>query len=73
MATNMDSALTPFDPEEMGEEPALEIEIEDPESVSLKTGDVEITLEPEPETADDFDANLAEYRSEEHTSELQSH
>ena len=41
MATNMDSALTPFDPEEMGEEPALEIEIEDPESVNIKAGDVE--------------------------------
>ena len=66
MATNMDSALTPFNPEDMGLEPALEIEIEDPESVSLKTGDVEITLEPEDETqgSEDFDANLAEYMDE---------
>ena len=66
MATNMDSALTPFNPEDMGDEPALEIEIEDPESVSLKTGDVEINLEPEKEggDAEEFDANLAEYMDE---------
>ena len=66
MATNMDSALTPFDPEEMGEEPALEIEIEDPESVNIKAGDVEINLEPEKEggDAEEFDANLAEYMDE---------
>lgn len=64
MATNIDSALTPFNPEDMTAEPALEIEIEDPESVNIKTGDVEIQLEPEPETAEDFDANLAEYMDE---------
>ena len=69
MATNMDRTMTPFDPEAMTAEPALEIEIEDPESVNVKTGDVEIQLEPEPETAEDFDANLAEYMDE---AELQS-
>ena len=50
MATNMDSALTSFNPEDMGAEPALEIEIEDPESVNIKAGDVEISLEPEEES-----------------------
>ena len=42
-------------------EPAFEIEIEDPESVKIGLGDIEIDLEPKEETADDFDANLAEY------------
>ena len=49
--------------------PALEIEIEDPESVSIGMGGVEITLEPEPESSEDFDANLADYMDE---GELQS-
>jgi hypothetical protein len=61
MATNIDQALMPLDPLMMGDEPAIEIEIENPEAVSLRTGDVEITLEPEAETAEEFDANLAEY------------
>ena len=64
MATNMDSALMPFNPEDMTAEPAIEIEIEDPESVNIKTGDVEIQLEPESETPETFDANLAEYMEE---------
>jgi hypothetical protein len=41
--------------------PDLEIEIEDPESISLGLGDIEIQLRPEKETAETFDANLAEY------------
>ena len=49
--------------------PALEIEIEDPESVSIGMGGVEITLEPESESSEDFDANLADYMDE---GELQS-
>ena len=66
MATNIDSALTPFNPEDMGIEPALEIEIEDPESVNIRAGDVEISLEPEEESKGEeaFDANLAEYMEE---------
>jgi hypothetical protein len=44
----------------MEEEP-IEIEIEDPESVSIDMGGMEINLKPERETAEDFDANLAEY------------
>jgi hypothetical protein len=39
----------------------IEIEIEDPESVNIGLGDIEIQLKPEKETADTFDANLAEY------------
>ena len=42
-------------------EPAIEIEIEDPESVTIGIDGMEIELEPEEETAEDFDANLAEY------------
>jgi len=45
-------------------EPDIEIEIEDPESVSLQMGDVDIDLKPKKETAEDFDANLAEYMDE---------
>ena len=39
----------------------IEIEIEDPESVDINMGDIEIQLKPEKETAETFDANLAEY------------
>jgi len=46
---------------DMMEENPIEIEIEDPESVSIAMGDIEIDLKPEKETADTFDANLAEY------------
>lgn len=41
-------------------EPALEIEIEDPESVRIGMGDIEIEIEKVTE-ADSFDDNLAEY------------
>jgi len=47
----------------------IEIEIENPDAVNIGMGDVEISLTPEPKTADDFDANLAEYMDE---SDLQS-
>jgi hypothetical protein len=53
--------------EDMGGD--IEIEIEDPESVSIGIGDLEIDIEPNKEATDDFDANLAEYMDE---SELQS-
>lgn len=56
------------DEEEMEEgmlpEPILEIEIEDPESVSIEAGGLEITLEPDEEEADDFNTNLAEEMDE---------
>jgi len=44
----------------MDEEPMLEIEIEDPESVSIEGPGFEMELVPEEETAEDFSANLAE-------------
>jgi hypothetical protein len=64
MATNFDQALMPLDIAFMGDEPAIEIEIEDPEGVSIGIDGVEIELMPEPETAATFDANLAEYMDE---------
>jgi hypothetical protein len=42
-------------------EPELEIEIEDPEAVHIKTGDLEIDLEPQEMGDEDFEANLAEF------------
>ena len=39
----------------------LEIEIEDPESVKIGMGDIEIDLIPQNETDDEFDDNLADY------------
>jgi hypothetical protein len=53
-------ALTPLDPALLTEEPAIEIEIENPEGVTVGIDGVEIELEPEGETADEFGANLAE-------------
>ncbi len=59
----------PLDTALMGDEPAIEIEIENPDAVSIGIDGVEVTLEPEAETADTFDANLAEYMDD---GELQS-
>lgn len=61
MATNFDPAMVPLSPEEMGDEPMVEIEIEDPESVKIGMGGLEIELEPGQEGPEDFGANLAEY------------
>jgi hypothetical protein len=51
--------------EEMMGEPDIEIEIEDPEEVTIRAGEMEIEIEPRKETAEDFNANLAEYISDE--------
>jgi hypothetical protein len=51
------------------EEPDLEIEIENPESVTIGMGDLEIELGKEVED-DDFDDNLAEYMSEGELTEI---
>ncbi|NBW17345.1 MAG: hypothetical protein EBR82_56135, partial [Caulobacteraceae bacterium] len=59
-----------LNPEEMMDEPALEIEIEDPERVGIKAGGVEIILEPGKETGEDFNANLAEEMDEDDLIEL---
>jgi len=44
--------------------PQIEIEIEDPESVSIGIGDLEIDIEPTEEGPEDFNANLADYMDE---------
>ena len=71
MATNFDKALYQapqgMSNEDMGGD--IEIEIEDPESVHIGLGDIEIDIEPGKEEDDDFDANIAEFMEE---SELQS-
>ena len=46
------------------DEPALEIEIEDPESVTIGMGGLEIEIEPGNDEDDEFNANLAEKISE---------
>ena len=47
-----------------GASPAIEIEIEDPESVTIGMGGLEIEIEPDRESEDDFNANLAEFIDE---------
>lgn len=68
MATNIDKALytTPsfIDLEEQQDAPPIEIEIENPESVTIGMDGLEVMLTPEKETAEDFNANLAEYLSD---------
>lgn len=54
----------------MGMGPAIEIEIEDPESVTIGMDGLEITLEPGEEDKDDFNANLAEEMDEGQLTEL---
>jgi hypothetical protein len=45
--------------------PPIEIEVEDPESVTIGMGDIEIELSPDTEgTDEEFDANLAEFMDE---------
>jgi hypothetical protein len=50
-------------------EPAIEIEIEDPESVSIKAGDLEIEIEKE-DMDDEFNENLAENLDDDVLTEL---
>ena len=57
------------DMEDLADMPEIEIEIEDPESVTIGMGDIEIELRPSKPTAEDFDANLADFMDD---SELQS-
>jgi len=54
------------------EEPEIEIEIEDPESVKIGMDGLEIEIEPAKESTDDFNANLAEYMDEGTLQELSS-
>jgi hypothetical protein len=72
MATNFDKALyqAPQGLDSMDDMDGIEIEIEDPESVSIGLGDIEIDIEPNKKSTDDFDANLAEYMDESELQEL---
>ena len=62
---DIDKALNPaplgLSPEDLlDQEPAIEIEIEDPEEVTLRMGDMEIEFDPDAVEADEFSENLAE-------------
>ena len=52
-----------------GQEP-IEIEIENPDAVTIGIDGMEITLEPETESEDDFNANLAEYMDEQELAQI---
>jgi hypothetical protein len=55
----------------LDQEPALEIEIEDPESVTIGTGDMEIILEPgDDDEEGEFNENLADILDEGQLAEL---
>ena len=58
----MDKALyeAPQGLQALASEPDIEIEIEDPESVKIGVGGVEIEIEPGEDKSEDFGANLAE-------------
>ena len=68
MATNFDRALysdvPPLSVEDLSDEPAIEIEVENPESMTIGIDGLEIDLSPQKPTSDDFDANLAEFMEE---------
>jgi hypothetical protein len=67
MATNIDKALyqQPAGIDALGaEEEPIEIEIVDPEAVRIDMGDLEIEMIKAEPSADDFDANLAEYMTD---------
>lgn len=61
----LDKPLEPM----LSSDSEIEVEIVDPESVSIGVDGLEVVIEQGEETAEDFDANLAEYMSE---SELQT-
>ena len=57
--------MEPTDLTQVMGEPDIEIEIEDPEKVTVGIGDMEIVIDPDAESSDDFNANLAEEMGEE--------
>ena len=60
-----------FSPEDfMDDEPALEIEIEDPEEVTIRAGGMEIEIDPDEVDEDEFNENLAETLDEGQLTEL---
>jgi hypothetical protein len=60
MEKSLYAAPMGLEEEAAGMVPELEIEIEDPESVTLGIGDLEIQLRPDENTDEDFNQNLAE-------------
>jgi hypothetical protein len=73
MADNIDKSLAqaPQGLEELAMgQPDLSIEIENPESVTLDDGSMEITIQPGKEQDDEFNANLAEDMDEGQLTEL---
>lgn len=70
MATNIDKSLyqAPMGLSDLAG-PDIEIEIEDPEAVRIGIDGIEIEIEPGEDTAEDFEANIADYMSD---SELDS-
>ena len=54
------------------DEEAIEIEIEDPEKVTIGIGDTEIVIDPDRMDDETFDSNLAEEIDERHLTELSS-
>ena len=82
MATNIDKSLNQApmgvgDTDGMGGlsmpenlEADLEIEIEDPESVTISSGGMEIVIDPDEMEDDDFASNLAEELSEQQLTEI---
>ena len=64
MATNIDKAMTPYRMADEGDQPLLEIEVEDPKSMHIGIDGLEIDLLPEELGEEGFDANLADYMDE---------
>jgi hypothetical protein len=68
MATNIDKALyqQPQGIEDLAQDQPedFEIEIVDPEEVNIRAGDLEISIKPDEDDGDDFNANLAEEMDE---------
>ena len=71
MPTNFDKAAMPFEmDDDVNNEMGIEIEIEDPESVSIGIDGLEVTILPEEEES--FDENLAEVIDENHLASIAS-
>jgi hypothetical protein len=70
MATNIDRAMVPADRPVVSES-VMEIEIENPDRVTVGMDGLEVVLEPE-EAAEEFGANLAEFMDEGALSSLAS-
>jgi len=72
MATNMAPSLYQA-PMGLEEAEPLEIEIENPDDVTIHMGDVDIDLMPQDDTGDEeFDANLADYISDSELTRISS-